>query len=76
MADWRKSSYSGGANNDCVEVGTDWRKSSYSGGSTNDCVEVGTGNAVLVRDTKDRQGVTLAFGASAWHPFVTRLRGQ
>ena len=52
----------------------DWRKSSYSGGSSNDCVEVSADSAVLVRDTTDRQGVTLAFGVPAWHSFITRLR--
>lgn len=37
---WRKSSHSGGSdNNNCVEIA--WRKSSHSGGSSNNnCVEV------------------------------------
>jgi hypothetical protein len=38
---WRKSSYSGGDNNDCVELGIHWRKSSFSGGDNSDCVELG-----------------------------------
>jgi hypothetical protein len=53
-----------------------WRKSSYSGnaGAAN-CVE--TGNApgmVLVRDTKDHDGGTLAFTADAWRAFTDSLR--
>jgi hypothetical protein len=37
---WRKSSYSNGGTNNCVEVGT-WRTSSYSNGGADTCVEVG-----------------------------------
>lgn len=37
---WRKSSYSNGGMNNCVEVGT-WGKSSYSNGGADTCVEVG-----------------------------------
>ena len=47
-----------------------WRKSSYSGGDNN-CVEVGTpGAGIAVRDTKDRPGGALQFGASAWLVFT------
>ena len=43
---------------------TTWRKSTYSSGNGSNCVEVGeTERAVLVRDTKDRAGVVLTFGA-------------
>jgi hypothetical protein len=38
---WRKSTFSGGGNNACVELGLHWRKSSFSGGDNNDCVELG-----------------------------------
>lgn len=38
---WRKSSFSGGGNNPCVELGIHWRKSSFSGGGGNACVELG-----------------------------------
>jgi Domain of unknown function (DUF397) len=52
-----------------------WRKSSYSGGSGGDCVEVaGTATAVMVRDTKDRNGGTLAFAPDAWEAFTTSLK--
>lgn len=53
---------------------TGWRKSSYSGGESNDCVEVASGDKIGVRDTKDRDGVTLTFGIAAWEEFVTGLR--
>jgi hypothetical protein len=71
---WRKSSYSANGGSDCVEVGA-WRKSSYSGNGGADCVEAGhVPGAVLVRDTKDRDGETLAFSADAWSAFVASLR--
>ncbi|MDQ3403990.1 MAG: DUF397 domain-containing protein [Actinomycetota bacterium] len=37
-ADFRKSSFSGGANGSCVELA--WRKSSFSGGASGSCVEL------------------------------------
>jgi Domain of unknown function (DUF397) len=51
-----------------------WRKASYSNGS-GDCVEVGhlTGN-VAVRDTKDRDGLTLSVPAEAWASFTALLK--
>jgi hypothetical protein len=69
---WRKSSYSGGTTGNCVEVGI-WRKNSYSGGSTGNCVEVATSDAILIRDTTDRWGVTLRMSAPAWRAFITRI---
>ena len=73
---WRKSSYSGNGGGSCVEVGAiPWRKSSYSHNGGADCVEAAhVPGAVLVRDTKDRDGETLAFGADAWSAFVASLR--
>ena len=65
---WRTSSYSahGGT---CVEIG--WRTSSYSGGG-GDCVEVAPApGRVLVRDSKDPHGPTLAVPAAAWRTFLT-----
>ena len=54
---------------------TGWRKSSYSNGDGGDCVELASGNAtVMVRDTTDRDGGTLAFGAAAWERFTASLR--
>jgi hypothetical protein len=51
----------------------DWRKSSYSNGS-GACVEVGQADGVRIRDTKDRNGVVLAFGVAAWRAFATATR--
>jgi Domain of unknown function (DUF397) len=52
----------------------DWRKSSYSGANGGDCVEVAAAEGVAVRDTTDREGVTLEFSAEAWQQFTLRLR--
>ena len=53
----------------------DWRKSSYSGANGGSCVEVaGAARVVLVRDTKDRDGRTLAFSAQAWRAFAEKLK--
>ena len=67
---WRTSSYS--ANGDaCVEVG--WRTSSYSGNSGN-CVEVAPApNGVLVRDSKDPAGPTLAVTTARWRVFLATV---
>jgi len=52
-----------------------WRKSSYSANGGSDCVEAGhVPGAVVVRDTKDRDGGALAFSADAWNAFVASLR--
>jgi hypothetical protein len=57
-----------------VEVAA-WRKSSYSDASGNACVEVGdAARVVLVRDTTDRGGATLAIPARAWRAFTAALR--
>jgi hypothetical protein len=59
---------------DTVESGA-WRKSTYSGTSGGDCIEIADGaRAVLVRDTKDRDGGTLEFSPAAWRRFTTSLR--
>ncbi len=55
----------------------DWRKSSYSDGNGGACVETASGTGtVFVRDTTNRDGVTLQFTAAAWQDFTRRLRGQ
>ncbi|MCX4906569.1 DUF397 domain-containing protein [Streptomyces sp. NBC_00878] len=78
-ATWRKSSYSGGTANECVEIGGDfagaalsWRKSTHSGGSGDDCIEVSDDlpGIVPVRDSKHPAQGTLIFGAAAWSSFV------
>ena len=52
-----------------------WRKSTYSGTNGGSCVEVGTdATGVMVRDTTDRDGGTLAFTADSWAEFTTALK--
>jgi len=69
---WRKSSYSGGGNSDCVEMA--WRKSSYSGDPNGDCVEVAPASpGVLVRDSKNVTGPVLAFPVVQWRAFLGTL---
>ena len=52
-----------------------WRKSSFSGTNGGQCVEVAAAGAVLVRDTTDRDGGTLAFSPKAWQSLVARIKG-
>jgi hypothetical protein len=52
----------------------DWRKSSYSNANGGDCVEVASADNIAVRDTTDRDNVTLEFTAAAWQEFTRRLR--
>jgi len=53
----------------------DWRKSSYSGANGGNCVEVADdARVVLVRDTTDRDGGTLAFTPDAWAEFITAAK--
>ena len=69
---WRVATYTGG-NGNCVEVAS-WRVATYTGGN-GDCVEVGDADrAILVRDTKDRNGGTLLFTAAAWQAFANSLK--
>lgn len=52
----------------------DWRKSSFSNANGGACVETASGDGVvLVRDTTNRAGGTLAFSAEAWQKFVRQL---
>ena len=52
-----------------------WRKSTRSGNNGGDCVEVAdAARAVLVRDTKDRQGPVLAFSPETWCRFADQVR--
>jgi hypothetical protein len=52
----------------------DWRKSTRSDANGGACVEVASDDMILVRDTTDRDGGTLAFPAGAWSTFTARLR--
>ncbi|MDG4810095.1 DUF397 domain-containing protein [Micromonospora sp. WMMD1120] len=57
-------------------TGARWRKSTKSGGNGGNCVEVADNlpGVVLVRDTKDRNGATLAFSPQSWRRFVALAR--
>jgi hypothetical protein len=75
---WRKSTYSGGADGSCVEVGsTSWRKSTYSGSSGGECVEAGTAaDVVLVRDTKNNgDSPVLRVSATDWKRLTAAIKG-
>ena len=52
----------------------DWRKSSYSGSNGGQCVEIASAEGVTVRDTADRDGVTLTFNPEAWAAFASSLK--
>jgi hypothetical protein len=51
----------------------DWRRASYSGENGN-CVEVAVTGSILVRDTQDRDGATLAIPAGTWRAFTAQLK--
>lgn len=52
-----------------------WRKSTYSDGTGGQCLETASDHgAVLVRDTANRDGATLAFTANAWRAFTASLK--
>jgi len=55
-------------------VTLNWRRASYSGNGGGNCVEVAdAGRLVMVRDTKDPGGWTLAFSTDAWQAFTGSL---
>lgn len=54
-----------------------WRKSTYSGNNGGQCVEVGTAaSGVVVRDTTNRDGGTLALTVSAWRALLSEVRAS
>ncbi|MET8362429.1 DUF397 domain-containing protein [Micromonospora sp. NPDC049580] len=57
-------------------TGARWRKSTRSSSNGGACVEVADNlpGVVLVRDTKDRAGGTLAFRPVVWASFVRHVR--
>ena len=53
----------------------DWRKSTHSNANGGDCVEIAdTARTIVVRDTRDRDGITLAISAAAWQRFTDALK--
>ena len=52
----------------------DWRKSTYSDASGGQCIEVASDGVVMIRDTTNRDGGTLAFSAAAWERFLGTIR--
>jgi Domain of unknown function (DUF397) len=55
---------------------SEWRKSSYSNGNGGHCVQVALNlpGAVVVRDSKDPDGPTLAFAGGPWQAFTARVK--
>ena len=52
-----------------------WRKSTYSSANGGECVELASGqDAVLVRDTANRDGHTLSVPAATWTAFLNTIR--
>jgi hypothetical protein len=52
-----------------------WRKSTYSSANGGECVELASGQGtILVRDTTNRDGLTLSCPAAAWTAFLHTLR--
>ena len=58
-----------------METAGNWRTASYSGANGGECVEVASAeSAVIVRDTKNRDGDTVSVPASAWRAFLSAVR--
>ncbi|HEY2522011.1 MAG TPA: DUF397 domain-containing protein [Streptosporangiaceae bacterium] len=58
------------------QINSPWRKSSYSGNGGGNCVEVASRRDVLVRDSKDRDGLRLAVPAAGWRSFIGRIQRE
>ncbi len=72
---WRKSSYSQGDGNQCVEVAVLWRKSSYSQPAGENCVEVAVvPGAVAIRDSKDPDGPAHVIHPGAFRRLITQIK--
>jgi hypothetical protein len=51
----------------------DWRKSTYSDATGGQCVEVASADGVKIRDTANRDRVTLSVSTSAWTAFLAKI---
>jgi hypothetical protein len=75
---WRKSTYSDGTGNNCVELAPEqaWFKSSYSDSGGQNCIEAAhlTPTGIAIRDSKNPTGPALLLPATAWAPFLSHLR--
>jgi hypothetical protein len=58
---------------DRQQLEREWRTSSYTGTNGN-CVEAASADGVMVRDTKDRDGVKLRFTARTWQKFTASVK--
>jgi len=58
-----------------METAGNWRTASYSGANGGECVEVASvADAVIVRDTKNRNGGTLSVPVGAWRAFIAAMK--
>jgi hypothetical protein len=58
-----------------METTGNWRTASYSGANGGECVEVASAaEAVMVRDTKNRDGGMLCVPASTWRAFIATIK--
>ena len=52
-----------------------WRKSTYSSANGGECVELASGQGtILIRDTTNRDSLTLSCPPAVWTAFLTTLR--
>jgi hypothetical protein len=52
-----------------------WRKATHSGDNGGECVEVASASGrVMIRDTTNRDGITLTVTPAAWHRLVATAR--
>jgi hypothetical protein len=58
-----------------METAGNWRTATYSGANGGECVEVASAaDAVMVRDTKNRESGILSVPASAWRAFIADMK--
>jgi hypothetical protein len=53
---------------------SNWRKSSYSADNGGACIEVSSADAVLVRDSTDRDGRVVIYDARVWRTFISSIK--
>lgn len=56
-----------------VDGHIEWRKSSHSI-ANGDCVEAASTGEIVIRDSKDPDGLILRYPVSAWQAFVANLK--